>query len=59
MLEVRHTRLAGLMMKTKSAKISIGNELASGLKKDEGMFGTGPDGALKAIQVSCSLLSCW
>jgi hypothetical protein len=52
MLEVRHTRLVGLMMKTKSAKIRVGDELAGVLKKDEGMFGTGPEGALKAIQVS-------
>jgi hypothetical protein len=35
----------------------VGDELASVLKKDEGMFGTGPEGALKAIQVSCSLLA--
>jgi hypothetical protein len=40
------------MMKTKSAKIRVGDELAGVLKKDEGMFGTGPEGALKAIQVS-------
>ena len=52
MLEVRHPRLAGLMMKSKSAKIRVGDELAGVLKKDEGMFGTGPEGALKAIQVS-------
>jgi hypothetical protein len=52
MLEVRHPRLAGLMKKTKSAKIRVGDELAKGLKREEGMFGTGPEGALKAIQVS-------
>ena len=39
-------------MKTKSAKIRVGDDLAGVLKKDKGMFGTGPDGALKAIQVS-------
>jgi hypothetical protein len=40
------------MKKTESAKIRVGDELASSLKKDEGMFGTGTEGALKAIQVS-------
>ena len=39
------------MMQTKSAKISVGEELASSLKREEEMFGTGPEGALKAIQV--------
>jgi len=52
MLEVRNIMRHKLMIKTKSAKISVGNELAGVLKKDEGMFGTGPEGALKAIQVS-------
>ena len=52
MLEVRNIMRHELMIKTKSAKISVGNELAGVLKNDEGMFGTGPEGALKAIQVS-------
>jgi hypothetical protein len=40
------------MIKTTSAKIRVSDELAGVLKKDAGMFGTGPEGALKAIQVS-------
>ena len=51
-LEVRDIMRHKLMIKTKSAKISVGNELAGVLRQDEGMFGTGPEGALKAIQVS-------
>jgi len=42
----------------KTAKISVGDELAGVLKRDQDMFGLGPEAALKAIQVSF-LLYCW
>jgi hypothetical protein len=40
------------MLEAKTGKITVGKELAEVLKRDEMMFGTGPEGALKAIQVS-------
>jgi len=42
----------------KTARISVGDELAGVLKRDQDMFGLGPEAALKAIQVSF-LLYCW